>query len=237
MVVLNLSPLIHKEVKNYWDKEVIKTNELNDNVRERWEEIDKPKQKSLHLNGDGIIDALTNLLATGFKITRSETQWEVHQAMIDSLLPVIYGEEWEINQGRILQKLGLEKLEQEVLIVMARREGKSYSVGMGVAALMLLVPNINIAVFATGKRMAQALLDITKNFLHLAWKHSINEKGYTILHHNAEAFILKGPDGTIRSVRIMPGTPKVYSHYYIFFLSLNRTTKILFRVSWRRFEA
>lgn len=223
MVAINLSPLIHKEIKNYWDKEVIKEDELNNNLRERWEEIDKPKQKKLHLNGDGVIASLSALLSTGFRITRSETQWEVHEAMINSLLPVIYGEEWEINQGRILSKLNLDELEQEVLIVMARREGKSYSVGMGVAALMLLVPDINIAVFATGKRMAQALLDIVKNFLHLAWKHSINEKGYTILHHNAEAFILRGPDGTTRSVRIMPGSPKVYFilFHFISFFGLN----------------
>lgn len=213
MVVLNLSVLIHEEIKNYWDGEVEKDNEVNASIRERWEDIDKPKQKKLHLDGDGVIKELTELLATGFHITRSETQWQVHESMINSLLPVIYGEEWEVNQGRILSNLGLSELEQEVMIVMARREGKSYSVGMGVAALLLKVPNINIAVFATGKRMAQALLDIVKNFLELAWKHSVNQKGYSILHQNAEAFILKGPDGSIRSVRIMPGTPKVNSFF------------------------
>jgi len=201
--------LLHTEVREYWDKQVEAEVANNDILRPRWECIDKPQQQKLRLEGDSTIKKLTELLATGFKVTRSQTQWQVHEAMINSLLPMIYGEEWKINQGRILKSLNLEKLEQEVMIVMARREGKSYSVGMGVAALMLLVPNINIAVFATGKRMAQALLDITKNFLDLAWKHSISPKGYTTLHKNAESFILRGPDNTVRTVKVMPGTAKV----------------------------
>lgn len=214
MTILSLPALLHNEVKDYWDKQSAKEDVIDSSIRERWEDIDKPAQDKIHLKGDDIIQDVTDLLSNGFKIVRSETQWRVHEAMLFSLLPVIYGEEWEINQGRILKKYGIEKLAQEVMIVMARREGKSYSVGMGVAALMLLVPGINIAVFATGKRMAQALLDITKNFLELAWKHGLSQKGYTILNQNAECVIIRGPDSTIRSVRVMPGTPLVSPYYF-----------------------
>lgn len=209
MVLLNLNSLLHDEINNHWKSEVAK-EDARAELRPRWEEIDKPLEDKAELEGDKTLKEMRHLLAKGFGIKRSETQWKVHNAMLEAMLPKIFGQEFETHSGRILSSMGMDKFSQEVMVVMARRQGKSYSVGMGCAALLLLCSDVRLAVFATGKRMAAALLDITKKMIEEAWKSgAVPQKGYEIVHSNQEVFWLKGPDGTDRVLNVMPGTAKV----------------------------
>ena len=209
MVLLNLSKLLHSEVRGYWN-EKLEEKLKRATLRKRWEEIDKPHEAKAELSGDVVLKQMRTLLDTGFGIKRSETQWKVHNAMMQAMLPKIFGQEFETHSGRILRSLNIKRLRQEVMVVMARRQGKSYSVGMGCAALLLLCSDVRLAVFATGKRMAAALLDITKRMIEKAWDTgAIPRKGYEIVHANQEVFHLKGPDGTERVLNVMPGTAKV----------------------------
>ena len=209
MVVLDLNKLLHDEVHEYWDNQV-KEREKRQVLRPQWEEIDKPFEDKAELNGDRILKEMRELLARGFGVRRSETQWKVHNGMLNAMIPLIFGQEWETHSGRILQSMGIDRLRQEVMVVMARRQGKSYSVGMCCACLLLLCPEVRLAVFATGKRMAAALLEITRKFVEKAWKlGSIPRKGYEIVHANQEVLHLRGPDGTERILNVMPGTAKV----------------------------
>ena len=217
MVLLNLNSLLHDEVHEYWSEQV-KERDERATLRRHWEEIDKPYEERAQLSGDKTLKTMRELLATGFGVKRSETQWKVHNAMMMAMLPKIYGHEYSTHSGRILKTLGVEKLRQEVMVVMARRQGKSYSVGMGCAALLLLCSDIQLAVFATGKRMAAALLEITKKFMETAWdRGSVTRKGYEIVHSNSEKLWIRGPDGTDRVLHVMPGTARVSC--VIFFVS------------------
>ena len=209
MVVLNISRLVHANTRIFCEKNERERDKINTSFRKRWEVLDRPAGKSVELSGNTIIKQLNHLLEKGFRITRSETQCKVHKAVIESLLPKIYGSEWDAHQGAILKSMNIDALVQEVMIVMARREGKSFSVGMALAAVLMSVPGVHMAAFATGKRMASALMDITKQFLKAGWKYGISDKGYQIKHANEELLHLVGPDGTDRILRIMPGTPKV----------------------------
>jgi hypothetical protein len=209
MVVLSLSNLLHNEVNDYWTEKV-KERDGRQDLRQQWEEIDKPREAKAELQGDQVLKDMRELLARGFGIKRSETQWKVHNGMVEAMLPKIFGQEFETHSGRILASMGMNKLQQEVMVVMARRQGKSYSVGMGCAAMLLLCSDVRLAVFATGKRMAAALLDITKRMIEKAWERgAVPRKGYEIVHANQEVFHLKGPDGTDRILNVMPGTAKV----------------------------
>ena len=217
MVLLKLNNLLHNEVNDYWDKQV-KERDARATLRRHWEEIDKPYEERAQLSGDRVMKDMRALLAKGFGVKRSETQWKVHNAMMMAMLPKIYGQEYSTHSGRILRSLGVEKLRQEVMVVMARRQGKSYSVGMGCAALLLLGSDIRLAVFATGKRMAAALLEITKRFMETAWERgSVPRKGFEIVHSNSEVLWIKGPDGTDRVLNVMPGTARVRQFFFLFF--------------------
>lgn len=218
MVVLHLGRLLHDEVASYW-KVKLEEREERAVLREQWEEHDKPHQSRAQLNGEEILKNMRYLLSDGFGIKRSETQWKVHNAMLESMLPKIFGSEFDTHSGRILRSLNIERLRQEVMVVMARRQGKSYSVGMACAALLLLCPDVRLAVFATGKRMAAALLEITRKFVQLAWDNgAVDRDGYEIVNSNQECFILRGPDGTDRVLNVMPGTAKVSCTPKSFFL-------------------
>lgn len=217
MVLLNLSKLYHNEVRTYWDEKVTSRNTAV--LRKQWEELDKPSTEQVQLKGEETLKEIRALLKDGFGIKRSETQWKVHNGMIESMLPTIYGDEYKTHSGRILKSLNVEELRQEVMVVMARRQGKSYSVGMGCAAFLLLCSDVRLAVFATGKRMAAALLDITKRMIEKAWDlGAVNREDYEIIHSNQEVFHIRGPDGTDRILNVMPGTAKVsqlLAYFYV----------------------
>jgi len=219
VVVLNTCQLLHKELRGHLKKEQDWYDERNQVPREYWTEVARPSDRKITLQGDNIINCLNKVLESGFGITRSETQWKVHKAMIESLLPVIFGREWQQHQGSILKRYELKALAQEVMIIMARRDGKSYSVAMALAAFLILIPNIHIAVFATGKRMASALMDQVKRFVRILFSRDISEERYTVKHQNEELLHIIGPDGSDRVVRVMPGTAKVCQYticYYIY---------------------
>ena len=67
------------------------------------------------------------------------------------------------------EEFGLKKLQQEVLIVMPRRRGKTYSVAMAAAAVILCVPGCSVAVFSTGERIAHALMKVVLSFIDKAF--------------------------------------------------------------------
>jgi len=74
-------------------------------------------------------------------------------------------DEWEDNRERILKQYGVEEFQQETLVVMPRRAGKTWSMAMFCAAMLLVCPDIEISVFATGQRTAGKLLKLIVKML------------------------------------------------------------------------
>lgn len=205
--LLNWNALLHSEIEGYLGKK--SDAYLHSFPQPAWKEYTKVDDSGDKLRGDEVVRKIRECLRTGMGITRSETQWKVHEACLQAMLPYIYGEEWDLNQGRILKKYNLKEVKQEVLIIMSRRQGKSFSVGMFVAALLLNCPKIRIAVWATAFRLSRALMEIIKNMLARAFQHSYNAKNYEKGESNNERFSFFGPDGTERTVLCLPGTAKV----------------------------
>jgi hypothetical protein len=52
---------------------------------------------------------------------------------------------------------------------MPRRRGKTYSVAMAAAAVILCVPGCSVAVFSTGERIAHALMKVVLSFIDKAF--------------------------------------------------------------------
>lgn len=96
---------------------------------------------------------LIELLEGGvFKWSRGFTQIVLHDAMIEALLPHIYGDDWESEQQRVMDELGIRKIRKEVLVSMPRRHGKTVGIAMMLAIFLIVVPDVSVCVFSTGKR-------------------------------------------------------------------------------------
>lgn len=100
-----------------------------------------------------------------FSKIRSPEQKLFHDKFMISCLPHIYGDDWEANRVRVMEELGITKIDFELLITTPRRFGKSYSVAMFVAALLVCVPGIRINVFSTGKRASGNLMELVQMFI------------------------------------------------------------------------
>lgn len=100
-------------------------------------------------------------------ISRSEDQVRFHQAFTHACLQQIYNESWAEHSVRVMEQENIQKLNTEVLIMTPRRWGKTWSVAMYVAALLLNVPGIQIGCFSTGRRASGSLMEIVAKMITL----------------------------------------------------------------------
>lgn len=54
-------------------------------------------------------------------VVRSPDQIAFHEAFIEALLPVIFGESWSRNSIRVMKQFRLTKIDYEILILTPRR--------------------------------------------------------------------------------------------------------------------
>ena len=115
---------------------------------------------------------------------------------------VIYGKDFDASAQRILEVNDWERFQQEVLIVTARGIGKTWSVAMFVAALLMRCPAISISVFAVAKRAAV-------NMIHLIDQMVTSHpegRDMVITPRSAERLRLQGPGGPA-DVRVVTALP------------------------------
>lgn len=94
-----------------------------------------------------------------FGMVRSKNQKLFHAAMIQTVLPLLFEHDLEQNLMAILKQFLIAEITQQALIVTPRREGKTVSVCMFAIACMVAIPNVEIAVFSTGRRASSKLLE------------------------------------------------------------------------------
>jgi hypothetical protein len=108
--------------------------------------------------------------------------------MIDASLPHIYGpNDWDNVRERVLQKRGIATIAYEMLICSPRRFGKTTSVSMFCAVMLVHAPECWISVFSTGQRASTLLLDQTAKFVKM-----LPGALQRIQKHNQENLFLKG---------------------------------------------
>jgi hypothetical protein len=213
-MVLDTAGMVYERILGYFEDQCTQDKEQRQIIAKRHIASQPRMQNNRQFQGDIRVQRLRNLLEYGFKddqgkrIIRSKEQRELHEVYIRSCLPKIYQFEWEDNQERILTKFGLTKLQQEALVIMPRRAGKTWSMAMFIAAMLLVCSDIEISVFATGQRTAGKLLKIVGKFQ----KHVLEYAGgdqYKIIHQNQENITLLGPDKTERTCGCYPGSVQV----------------------------
>jgi len=187
--------------------------------------------KARNFEGDKRVERLRHLLEFGFtddqgkRIIRSREQRQLHEAYIRTCLPKIYQGEWEDNQERILNQYGLKKLQQEALVIMPRRAGKTWSMAMFCAAMLVVCSDIEISVFATGQRTASKLLKLMSKMLKRVLDY-VGDDGFKILQQNKENVTILGPDKTERVCGCYPGSVTVSLFLFYFWMERRRRTNI-----------
>ena len=101
-----------------------------------------------------------------FGYTRSDDQKLFHDHFLQACLPHIYNEEWDTNSLRILQAHKIENIHPEIFVLTPRRWGKTYSVAMFGAAMLLCVNKCDINVYSPGKRASSLLAKTIMKMIH-----------------------------------------------------------------------
>ena len=109
-----------------------------------------------------------------------------------------------------MKQFNVKQLIQEVLVVMPRRRGKTYSTAMFAAAALLCIPGCSCIIFSTGERTAKLLMTVITDMMERAFSSGACKRDeYNFETNNKETLVFFGPDGTKRSLMCLPGSVRV----------------------------
>ena len=218
-MIIDTSAILHTPMVNYWTKECILFNNTRKHgMKSRFQRA-QANTKLNNARGDVLLSKIQQLFHHGFGITWSEIQKKIFAASIDALLPKIYGEEWDEVKQRVMHQRGIKVLQQETLVNMARRNGKTFVISGTAAAVFLVVPNLSVAVFSTGERAAKMLMTATLEKIDAAFDLGthVNKQGYDIISKNKEMLVMKHPNGGKQVLGCYPGSVKVRKTTFLTF--------------------
>ena len=175
-------------------------------------------------SGDEIMAAMNQTFNEGtFGFKPTDQQKIFFQEMLKACVPIIYKDDLSIHLDRILSQNNWTEIKQELLCVTPRRFGKTWAVGMFIAALLINVPEIEIVVFSMAMRASRKMLALVDKFI------SRHEKGASMIcrPHNQERLTLKGDSpNDERMCLSLPGRSDVF-YIYFFYFYLFRCSLIL----------
>jgi len=233
--VCNLNSLFLNDVHDHLIEQRDKHEAENKhNLGTRFERISKVSG-NLTIQGDKILYKLHDLFHHGMGVLWSPVQITIFVAAVDAVLPKIYGIYWDESKTRVLRSRGLEKVSQELMIQMARRNGKTFVVAGVSAALLLTVPGIKIAIFSVSERQSKMLKVEIDNRIEAAWKSGthVKKEDFTKIETNKEAWIyLMNSTGTKQSLGSYPGSVRVRFFFLSFFLSLSLFLSLSRKNKW-----
>jgi hypothetical protein len=138
-------------------------------VRTRYDLSTDPLRDALQSDGDARLAAVKRLLEVGFGVDRTDEQRSFHHSFIVACLPHFYGAQWSARAHTVMRKMGISLIEPWVLVMCPRRWGKTYSVSMFVAAMMLCVPGQVICVFSPGGRQSRMIADLVIRWINTVY--------------------------------------------------------------------
>lgn len=120
-------------------------------------------------------------------ITPSDDQLLFLEACLFASLPKIYtSSDWAIHHYRVLSEWGRTEIDYFIMMITARRVGKTFSMSMFDAAVLLHVPGITISVFSTGRRASKMLKELVEKLI----KMTGDENTQRIINSNQEELFI-----------------------------------------------
>ncbi len=98
-------------------------------------------------------------------LVRTKLQRQFHDRAILANAWWIHGDDFENDRFAIMEMYRVVEILCEILCITPRRNGKTTMVAMLAAALVYHIPGFRAAIFSTGRRASQALMDLMVTFL------------------------------------------------------------------------
>jgi hypothetical protein len=139
-------------------------------------------------------------------LTFSDDQNEFINRMIAACAKLIFKDDLDSNIDDLLSELNISELHQELMAIMPRRFGKTFSVAAFVVALLSAIEGLEIGIFSTGRRASQKILELVYWFMCKV--PGMRER---IFKHNVEVIWLQGSGGPddIRKVSSYPSNVRI----------------------------
>ncbi len=90
---------------------------------------------------------------------RTYQQRLLHAEMIIPVLPILYGNNWDMVRDRVLRQFNVSEVLTELIVTASRQTGKSHGIAQFVAVMVALVPRMEVAIFAQNKMIAAQMMD------------------------------------------------------------------------------
>lgn len=153
------------------------------------------------LSGRTSLNEMMKLLDE-FGMRRSAIQKQLHLGMAGSVLQKIFEFESDAEMRAGMLAHGISSSRQQFMAITPRRFGKTTAVSMFVAAFALAVPGSVTAIFSTGRRASNLLLQQIKQMLL-----NIPGTDSKIISANVETIVL-GVSGQQSKISSFPGKAK-----------------------------
>ena len=141
-----------------------------------------------------------------YGLERSDMQKQFHNDMIGACAGLIFGDDLEAELDDLLIELGTSELHNEFMAITPRRFGKTYSVAMFVVAMANSVEGLEQAIFSTGRRASQKLLELVYRLMC-----KVPGMKESIVKYNVETLWVQGPGGPddVRKIFSYPSNVKI----------------------------
>jgi hypothetical protein len=110
------------------------------------------------------------------------------------------------DHQRVLRFNNWDHIAQEILISTPRRFGKTISVSMFCAAMLLSCPGVEISIYSTCKRISQKILRNVHKFVLMIANSDLSSMNFIVKRENMEEINLQGPLGNT-DIRIINSYP------------------------------
>lgn len=135
-----------------------------------------------------------------------------------ALLPLIYGKKLEANRDKLLKKLGLTKIREQLIILASRRVGKTTFFAMLLASLMICVPKVEIACFSLALRASRKVMRLVTDLIEIYTGDDV----ITFKTKNQDKMIIIGDENwKCKIFHSFPDTTHVCSFLFVSFFSFS----------------
>jgi len=112
------------------------------------------------LDGDAIVDLWFRCMGKiEERLTLSEQQKDFIQSCFISLLPLIYGDQFDVNIVRLTKRFGIDAIFKKIFFEMPRRFGKTTSTAIVAAIIAHIIPGLTVGIYSIVKSASDSLVE------------------------------------------------------------------------------
>ena len=173
--------------------------------------IGQAKRQRKVCEGDRRVKKMNEMLDSillPFHRRRNVYQIAYHESYMIASLPKIYEKDWVTQSSRLLKEYGIKRVNPFVLAIAPRRVGKTLSIAVMVAVLLLVVLGIKVAAFSTGERASGLVMEEVIKLLNATpeYKSRIVKANNEQLHLAPPGAASSGNSGQGKSERLSHNT-------------------------------